>query len=314
MSVCMCVCLCVCRSVKGMWLQFPLPACRDVMSEWASERVCVCVCAGFIPCVTRPVPWCVPELSLTLHWFVWKYCLFTQQVQRPLFLCHQCPAVGRSLCSFIWLCVCMCVIGVIEWGLQYVAERLRVQDCVNGMCVGVCVSYRFDVSVCELTSVSWWYCWSILLIHRLHVYTHTHTHTHTHNQTHTAPACPDRIHGVRYSDQKHHLTSSYQHHPSFCLPPVLPLALLFLPSQDESILPFSLLPSSPFFHPPSPSPPLLPFLSPCPPHFLSYPIHLSLPLAASPRSPSFPLSVAFLPSSPQRSAKVATLFCSRARH
>ena len=34
------------------------------------------------------------------------------------------------------------------------AERLRVQDCVNGMCVGVCVSYRFDVSVCELTSVS----------------------------------------------------------------------------------------------------------------------------------------------------------------
>lgn len=93
--------VCTQRSVKGKWLQFPVPACRDEIS-------CVCVC-GFITCVTRLVPWCVPELSLTLHWFVWKYCLFTQQVGHPLSLAHQCPAVGRLLCSFIWLCECVCV-------------------------------------------------------------------------------------------------------------------------------------------------------------------------------------------------------------
>lgn len=42
--------------------------------------------------------------------------------------------------------------------------------------------------------------------------------------THTL-TCFDTIYRVRYNDHKDNSTSSYQHYPSFCLPPILPLVL-----------------------------------------------------------------------------------------
>ena len=216
---------------------------------------------------------------------------------------------ARCVLSFDCVCVCVCVIGVTEWGLQYAAQRL-----------GSARLRGWHVCVVQIQRVGVWthICLLMILLINLvnsqlpcrHTHTHTHTRTHTHDQTHTAPACPDRIRGVRYSDQKPHPTSSYQHHPSFCLPPALPLALLFLPREMSQSCPFpSSLPSSPSSPPPFPLPS-------CLPHFLSYPIHLSLSLAASPRSLSLSLSTASLSilSSPRCSAEVATLFCSRARH
>lgn len=123
----------VCR--KRMWLQFPVPACCDEMG-------CVCV--------TGPVPWCVPELSLTLHWFVWKYCLFTQQAKRPHPLAHQHSPAGRPTCSFLWLCVRFMWFFFLDsfffffYQLMCMAKRRWRQDCATATW-----DHQVYVCVCE---------------------------------------------------------------------------------------------------------------------------------------------------------------------
>lgn len=128
--------------------------------------------------------------------------------------------------------------------------------------IRVCAWVSNESNVCAIqgNSVSWWYEYNLTLT--LFFF----------------PACPDRIYAMRLSDQRHHSASSYQRHPSFCLPPIPPLAFPF-PTPTK----WAACHSSPSFWPNLP-----PFLSP---------FHISFSAIRPPPSPFFFPFLSIFPSS-----------------
>lgn len=144
--------VCTQRSVKGKWLQFPVPACRDEIS-------CVCVCVAS----SRVWPGLSPDVSLSLAWrsidlYGNTACSHSRSDTLSLSLISAQLWDACCVLSFDCASVCVCVCKRERWSETYsMLQKVWVCDWhVRSSEVWMCVHavYRLNVSEVQYKRVN----------------------------------------------------------------------------------------------------------------------------------------------------------------